>query len=176
MWVSRLSMTRVGTRSTVILIGSCCLVGCDPVRTTRQVVTLTVLAANSEEPVANAHVRLKEDFDRQTHTYPDTASREEWEAHARRNWAESPWFSAKSNDTGQTTLHVEYTALDRTRGDQPPTYRDWVTGKPFLVDITENEARSERLSVVMSSGNVIHGDTFTVRIDDVQAPVYIPSR
>ena len=153
------------------------LTGCDPVRTTRQGVTLRLVNSDTKAPIANARVRLKDDFDRQDHTYPNTASQEEWEVHARRNWEQAPWFVGTTDANGTTTVNIEYTALDRTRGDvAPANSRDWVTGKPFLVEISVDERPTRVLSVELKSGNVVADSDIVLRVDAVESPVYIPTQ
>ena len=147
-------------------------VGCDPVRTTQQTVRLTVFVGDPNSPIVNAHVLLKDDFDGRNHIYPDTASQEEWHKHARSNWEQSDWFSGETNEAGEAVINITYTAIDGTRGNRtPPANRDWVTGKSFLVKLHD-----EQVSVMMTNGTVVAGNTFGVRVEDVSNPKYVPTQ
>jgi hypothetical protein len=152
------------------------LAGCDPVRTTRQTVTLTVLDSQSGEGIASADVRLKDDFDRRDHTSPDTATEEEWEVHARQSWKQAPWFHGQTDKKGSATVNVEYTTLDKNRGNVVPDSRDRVSGKPFLVDISAVDTLKRTFSIIMTPGEVATNLGVSVRVDDVQAPTYIPTQ
>jgi hypothetical protein len=172
--------SRMSVRSDVaMLAGAACIMiaGCDPVRTTRQTVVLSVLDSDSESPVTSARVRLKDDFDRQEHTFPDTATKEEWEAHARRNWEQREWFDANTDHQGSATVNIEYTALDRTRGNvPPPDTRDWVTDAPFLVAVTVDGKPPRLISIELTPGNAVADSEIILRVEAVKSPVYIPTK
>ena len=162
----------------LLAITSCfILTGCDTVRSTRQTVTLKVLNTESGDAIANADVRLKNDFDRQEHTWPHTATEDEWYAHARKNWEQAEWFHAKTDENGSATVNTEYTALDGTRGNVVPLEsRDWVTGEPFLVEISADQMPLRTVSIEMTPGNNVADSGVSIRVDDVRPPTYIPTQ
>lgn len=155
----------------ITLLACTLLSGCDPVRTTRQTVSLTVLDSESGEAITGAGIRLKNDFDRQEHDWPNTATEEEWESHARKNWEQAEWFHATTDENGSGTVVIEYTALKMTReNDMPPRSRDWVTNEPYLVEVSVSTARIALLSIEMIPGKKISGSGILIRIDDIRAP------
>jgi len=86
--------------------------GCnDPVRTTVHLVRFVVTSAISAQPVTDAEVSLRYDYDRNV---PPGESRPQ---------AERPdyeRFSGKTDARGQADIPVQWTVLDRSLGPTPP--------------------------------------------------------
>jgi hypothetical protein len=123
-------------------------------------------------------VLLKLDFDAAYPLSEETLQpAEEWHAHRRNVWKQDPWFRGITRNHGQVEIDVEYTVEDRSRGDTPSADRDWVTGKPYLVKVENDQALKEELSVVVKSGQSSKGKSLSVTVIEVQAPRYVePTR
>jgi hypothetical protein len=109
-----------------VLLITCTLlaVGCDPVRTTSQTVSLRVSKTTSGEAVGNAQVSVKYDYETAEPLSKETRQRpKEWHQHMREVWDGSPWFEAVTDKQGAATLNVVYTGIDRTWGSTPPAER-----------------------------------------------------
>jgi hypothetical protein len=158
------------------------VLGCgDPVRTTDQQVCLQVLDSASREPVDGIELFLKDDFES---TYPrqDTSlTPENWEYH-KAVWERQPWFRGATDKSGKVCIVMRYTALDRSRGDKPPAWRDFVRGKPYLVRIKKpewnrpGEPSEERVSLLMEPGASAGGKTVSVTLLELQEPQYVEAR
>jgi hypothetical protein len=139
--------------------------GCigDPVRTTAQAVHLHVATSATGDPVDNARVSLKWDYDGNV---PPGERRPE---------AERPtyeWFSSTTGEAGETIIPVSWTMLDRSLGQQPPAWRDQVAGEAYLVRVEKNQVE-EVHSLVIKPGAQVKGRTFTVRVVGVGEPRYV---
>jgi hypothetical protein len=135
-----------------------------------------VVSFPSGQPAVGAEVRLKNDFDREAHTYPDTDSPEAWHKHMREFWDQCPWFSDVTDKDGQAAVCIKYTALDRSWCSKPPASRDWVSGRPFLVKVKQGSMPEEELSVLMKPGESLTGKVFAVTVLEVQQPKYVPTQ
>jgi hypothetical protein len=103
--------------------------------------------------------------------------------HHKNYWDQLPWFTGDSDEDGKTTIIVEYTALDRSHGVKPPAWRDWVTGRRFMVrakkwrmpgDLTEaNKSPEETMSLWMRPGESVTGKTLNVTVLEIQEPRYV---
>jgi hypothetical protein len=147
-----------------------CSLGCDPVRTVSQKVQLQILDAEADSPVSDVAIRLKEDFDPATVADEDR-SKEEWEQHQREVWEQSPWHTGKTDANGVATVEVVHTAIDRSRGKEPPAERDIVSGRTYLVEI--EDADVHRLEIKKDS-RAIAGSVEVV-ILNVAEPEYQPT-
>ena len=158
------------------------LVGCDPVRTTSQLVGLQVVDSASGQPVVGAQVSLKYDFDtaepaskKTFEAYSDETdvAPEVWHEHKRKVWEQRPWLRGVTNKDGEADFEVEYTEVDRSRGAKPPARRDRVTGRPFLVKVNAGEMPEEEMTVLMKPGESVKGKSFSVSVIDIQPPRYV---
>jgi hypothetical protein len=140
------------------------VVGCgDPVKTTSQSVRLRVVDLTSGKPVAGASVSLKLDY-LTPHPQSDEVR------------GYDPWFHSVTAGDGQADIAVEYTALDRSWGANPPAGRDWVTGKPYLVRVEKDQTPEEESSVVMKVGGSVKGKAFTVIVIRIKKPRYTETK
>jgi hypothetical protein len=156
------------------IANSLLITGCDPVRTTTQTLHLRVTDSASGNPVADATVRLKYDFERgyplsqETLKPPDV-----WHEERRKFWEQAPASRSVTDEDGRAEIEIKRTVLDRTRGAKPPASRDTITGKPYLLRLAKGEAPEEELSVMMTLGESVKGMSFTVTVMDIQQPRYI---
>ncbi len=138
--------------------------GCDPVRTTSQNVLLEVFNSNSGQPLSGVQVSLKYDYER--NVPPAQRDPDEIEHSTYK------WFSNVTDQHGQAGVDVQWTAIDRTIGPKPPSWRDWVTGKAYLIRL-EKDQQHEESSLVIRTGASVHGDLFTVNVLEIQRPYYV---
>ena len=87
-------------------------------------------------------------------------------------WESDPWYEGSTNALGKAVLNLVVHALDRTKGSEPPAFRDWVSNREYLVRLQTKDAQDE-LRVVMKPGTASGGRRYTVRIEAVQKPVYL---
>jgi len=136
-----------------------------------------VVDSASGKPVAYADVSLKYDFETAEPLSKETRQPpEEWHKHMREFWEQFPWFRSGTDKDGQAEIEVEYTGLDRSRGDKPPADGDEVTGQPYLVRVKQDQTPEEESSVLMKPGVPVKGKSFTVTVIDIQAPRYVETK
>mgnify|MGYP002388364544 CR=1 FL=1 len=123
--------------------------GCDPTRTTSQIVGLRISNSSTGEPVANAQVALKE-------------LREH-----------SPWFEGKTNKNGLVEIKVTFSALDRSRGPTPSSESDFVTNNLFVIRVNRGNDLDEEVRLIMKPGNSLAGHSITAAVTSIEAPRYI---
>lgn len=170
------AMRSLGLVSLVLLVFGILVVGCDPVRTTKQTLRIQVLDLRSGMPLAGARLEVKEDFDGGQASLPierrltGAKLRE-----AREFWDGLPWSTCTTDYEGNAECSIVQTMLDRTRGQVPPRNRDNVTDVPFLIRIHPGNASEEALSIRMSPGHHVEGTCFRVDVLGVQKPEYIPT-
>lgn len=151
------------------------VVGCDPVRTTSQVVRLQVVDAGAGQPVAGAQVSLAFDeaaarpLSKETELTP-----QEWKK--RIEAYQRPGFQSFTNKQGQADIDAKFTSLDRTSGSKPPSGRDFVTGHPYLIKVKAGEVPEEEMSLVMTISASVKGKSFTVTVLDIQGPRYVKTK
>ncbi len=157
-----------------IIFSSLFVVGCDPVRTTLQPIRLKVVDSASGKPVAGAQVLLKYDFET-AQPLPNETDQpaEEWHKHKREIWEQQSWIRGITDKDGQTDIAVKYTVIDRSRGSNPPAWRDWVTDKPFLIRVKESQSPEEESSLLMKPGESMKGKSYTVTVIEIQEPRYV---
>lgn len=159
------------------IISSLFATGCDPVRTTSQTLHLRVTDSASGNPVADAKLRVKYDFERADLLLQETRNPPEvWHAEGFEFWQRFPWSPGVTDKDGQAEIGVKYTVIDRTRGARPPASRDWITGKPYLLKLAKGESPEEELSVLMKPGESVKGKSFTVTVIDIQQPRYVETK
>jgi hypothetical protein len=141
--------------------------GCEPVRTTAQVIRLRLTSSASGQPAPSARVELKCDYRRDTPQAKQTQHLQKW-------WNEKPWHSALTAKDGQGDVAVKYSSVDRTWGSNPPPSAERVVGKPYLVRITGNGGHEE-FSVIMQSDASVKGRHFSVSVLEIREPKYIDS-
>jgi hypothetical protein len=165
-------MARLAKYLSLATIAIACL-GCDPVRTASQPITVQIVDSSTGNNLSDAQVRIKLDFDRAHPLSEETQTpAEEWHKHRREFWEQSPWYSGTTGANGEARIVVENTSLDRTRGAEPPPMRDVITGEPYLIRVVPNGGREETLSVVMQQGAHADGKQYTVRVIDIGKPSY----
>lgn len=160
----------------LLVVAAVFLAGCgDPVRTTLQPVLLKVSSSVSGEPVADAHVLLKYDYER-ARPMANEKSSEVWHWHSMKEfWDRSPWASGVTDNRGQVSIGVRYTVLDRTWGAKPPPWRDEVSGRPFLIKL-KTAKEEEEASLLMRPGTSVRGKTFYVEVLEIHQPYYVDTK
>jgi hypothetical protein len=168
------------------VIWSLFAVGCgDPVRTTVQLVSLRLVDSRSSQPIAGAQLLLKEAFEAGEPRPEAGLTPEEWR-HYKSNWDRFPWFRGDSNEDGKASIVVEYTVRDRSKGAKLLAWRDWVTGKRFLVRVKKGQSPSvltkadespeEKVSLWMEPGESVRGRTVAVTVLEIQEPWYVETK
>jgi|SRR5262245_43445823 len=157
-----------------LLCITCCpfAVGCfpgDPVRTTRQTISLRVVASAPGASIAGIRVQIKYDFRRDEEVTRRLS--EDLRKNQQEGWDRQPWISCVTNRDGQVDATVVVTALDRTRGEKPPPDRD-LRGTPYLVKVIEAQGSEEVLSIVMKPGEFVRGTRFMVSVLEIHDPIY----
>lgn len=159
----------------------CCLLaaGCDPCRTSSQVVRLQIVDSPSGQPLEGKKVSLKYDYFTAAELLPpkhmeQVMSPEEWDEHMYRDALDgSVWHVSSTDGHGQADFDVEVISIDRTRGSKPPSWRNFVTGAPYLVRVEEGLLPEEELTVVMQPGASVKGKAYAVTVIDIQEPRYV---
>ena len=161
--------------ASVILVaaGTLSLSGCDPVRTTRQSITIEVKDSRGM-PVRDAKIRIKESWESWKSWTPEGVKggdssfyRDRWESEF------VPWIEGLTNDQGKAVLNFDVTALDATKGREPPRKRDWVSNSEYIVRIYNSKDAVDELLVVMKPGTISRGKRYTVRIESIGKPRYV---
>ncbi len=161
-------------KACVILVaaGILNLSGCDPVRTTSQNITIAVEDGQGL-PVPDAKVRAKESWE-SWQSWTPGGFKEGEKSYFRERWESDfvPWLEGLTNAEGKAVLKLDVTALDETRGSEPPARRDIVSNREYIVRLQTRDAEDELL-VVMRPGTVSSGKRYTVRIEAIEKPRYV---
>ena len=64
------------------------------------------------------------------------------------------------------------TALDGTKGSEPPAKRDWISSREYIVKLRTKDADDELL-VAMKPGTIEKGKRYTVKIEAIEKPRYV---
>jgi hypothetical protein len=83
-----------------------------------------------------------------------------------------PWQDGLTNAQGKAVLELVVTALDGTKGREPPAKRDWVSNREYIVKLQTKDAEDELLAV-MKPGTISKGKRYTVRIEAIEKPRYV---
>jgi hypothetical protein len=148
--------------------------GCDPVRTITHNVTVAVVDEKGL-PAPDVNVSMKESWE----------SWQSWgrgveeadKAYYRQQWASDfvPWLKGVTNAQGNAVIKITITALDRTRGNEPPAKRDTVSNREYIIKLQRQNVQDE-LRLVMEPGASVKGKSYTVTVIDIQKPRYVPTR
>lgn len=151
------------------------LCGCDPVRTTSQRITIAVEDGRGL-PVPDARVRMKESWE-SWQSWTPGGFKEGEKASYRERWESDfvPWLEGLTNAQGKAVLESVETALDGTKGSEPPAKRDWVLNREYIVKVQTKDAEDELL-VEMKPGTISKGKRFTVKIEAIEKPRYVRGR
>jgi hypothetical protein len=162
-------------RKTAILLcifWSLSIVGCDPVRTKRQIVKFRVVDSVSGSPVGGGLVQLKVDFDR-GHAMAKTRWVDEQDRRDTREWWDKlPWITCVTDGEGQGEAAIVKTSIDRTIGRTPPRERD-ETGSPYLIKVKRAQGQEELLQLLLKVGEVAKGEHFSITVVQIDKPVYV---
>jgi len=160
-------------RSIILAIGIVSLSGCDrdPVRTIAHNLTVAVVDEQGS-PVPDVDVTMKESWE----SWQSWGSRVEEadKAYYRQLWASDfvPWLKGVINAQGNAVITIRITALDRTRGNQPPAERDTVSDREYIIKLQRQNVQDE-LRLVMKPGASVKGKSYTVTVIDIQKPRYV---
>jgi hypothetical protein len=149
------------------------LSGCDPVRTITHNVTLKVVDAHGS-PISGVNVAIKESWE-SWQTWGG-AAKEADKAYYRERWASDfvPWLKAVTDAQGRAVITIRITALDWTKGNQPPPSRDTVSNREYLIRL-EGQNGQDDLRLVMKPGAAVKGSSYTVTVGDIEKPRYVPT-
>lgn len=163
----------LGGKACVVLLvtGMLNLCSCDPVRTTSQGITIAVEDGQGC-PVPDAKISIKESW-KSWQSWEPGGVKDVDRAFYRAQWESEPWLDGLTNTQGKAVLRFEATALDWTKGDEPPAKRDWVTNREYLFKVQTKDA-DEELFAVMKAGTVSQGKRFTMRIEAIEKSRYVP--
>jgi uncharacterized protein YeaO (DUF488 family) len=156
--------------SLALAVGIACLSGCDPVRTITHDVTIAVSDAQGL-PARDLKVSMKESWE-SWRTWGSGVSKND-EAHCRQVWAGDfvPWRQGTTNAQGRVIITVEVTAIDSTRGNEPPACRDTVSNREFIIKLQGQNVQDE-VRLLMKPGASAKGKSHTVAFIDIEKPHY----
>lgn len=148
------------------------LSGCDRVRTTSQKIIIQV-KNDKGLPATEVKVRMKESWESWKTWLPGEIKKEN-EAFYRERWESEfvPWLEASTDAQGKATLKYVVTAIDETTGDIPPTRRDWIANREYIVQIKSDD-REDQVNVEMTPGTTSTGQHFTLDIEAIEDPEYV---
>lgn len=170
---SRLQPFRFGAtlRLIILVTGLMGWWGCDPVRTIQHSVTMDV-TDNHGAPVPDMKVSMKESWESWQTRGGGTANAER--SYFYQRWKnEIPWLRGVTDTQGQAVIEIRTAALDWTKGNDPPTTRDWVSGREHVIRL-EGPKGQEDIRLVLTPGAVGTGQQYTVTIQDIEKPRYVP--
>jgi hypothetical protein len=148
--------------------------GCDPVRTITHSVTVAVVDEKGV-PAPNVNINMKESWE-SWQTWGRGFDETE-KAHYRQNWESDivPWRKGATNTQGRAVVVIEDTALDRTRGKEPPTNRDMVSNREYIIKLQGQNVQDE-VRLVMKPVASVKGKFYTLTVINIEKPRYIESR
>ena len=126
-------------------------------------------------PVSGVNVAIKESWESwQTR---GGGIKEADKADYRQRWASDfvPWLKAVTDAQGRAVVTIRETALDWTKGNQPPPNRDWVSNREYLIKLQGKNGQDD-LRLVMKPGASAKGSSHTVTVIDIENPRYVPTR
>ena len=152
----------------ILATGMVGLSGCDPVRTIRQSVKVTVMDDHGL-PASDVKVSMKESWE----SWGEGVAESE-RSYYRQEWASDfvPWYEGVTNAQGKAAIAIEETALDRTRGSEPPANRDIVSSREYVVKLQGQNVQNA-MRVVMKPGAIGIGKQYTIRIEEIEKPRYV---
>ena len=164
----------LSSKSCVLFVAAGILIasGCDPVRTTSQRITIAVEDGRGL-PMPDAKVRIKESWE-SWQSWTPGGFKEGEKAFYRERWESDfvPWLEGLTNAQGKTVLESVVTALDWTKGSEPPAKRDWVSNREYIFKLQTKDAEDELLAV-MKPGTISRGKRYTVKIEAIEKPRYV---
>lgn len=101
-----------------------------------------------------------------------TGTPESERAYFRRNWESRPWLEGVTDAQGEAVIRIESTAMDSTRGNEPPAKRDVVSNREHIIKLVREDVQDE-IRIVMKPGAVGAGKQYTVRIVAISSPRYV---
>jgi hypothetical protein len=171
---SKLHPVTIGSRSALMILAAGILVssGCDPVRTIRHHVIISVCDAE-RTPVSGVKVAIKESWE-SWQTWGTEDELAEDKAYFRREWESDfvPWREAVTDEQGEAVIRIEIGALDHTKGSEPPAKRDFVSNRQHIVKL-EGPNGQEEMLLVMKPGESVRGEHYVVRVVEIEKPVYV---
>ena len=155
-------------RSIILATGIVSLSGCDPVRTIRHNVTMAVVDEQGL-PAPDVKVSMKESWESW-----GGGVKEADKAYYRQEWESDlvPWLKGVTNTQGKALITITITAIDRTRGNEPPANRDTVSNCEYIIKL-QGQNVQDQMRVVMKPGASVKGKFYTVTVIDIQKPRYV---
>jgi hypothetical protein len=123
-------------------------------------------------PAPNVNVSMKESWE-SWQSWGDGVKEAE-KAHYEQVWASDfvPWLKGVSNTQGKAVITIRITALDGTRGNEPPPGRDNVSNREYIVKLQGQNVQDE-MRIVMKPGTCVKGRFYGVTVVDIQKPRYV---
>ena len=157
----------------ILAMGMTLSSGCDPVRTVQHNMVVTV-TDDKGLPAPNVKVRMKESWESWQSWEPGGFA-EDQKAFYRQRWESEfvPWYQGVTNAQGKAVLQITQGALDNTTGNTPPANRDIVSNREYLVKL-DGQSGQDEMRVMTTPDTVASGKRYSIRIDKIEAPVYVP--
>jgi len=168
-WHSILCDARL--RLVALAAGITFMTGCDPVRTISHDVRVHVVDDHGVA-VPNVTVSIKESWE-SWQSWGGKVAESEKDLYYRR-WESDyvPWYRGVTDAQGNAAIAVTFTALDHTKGNEPPANRDFVSNREFMVKLNGWNGQEE-LVVVMKPGAVARGKHYTIVVQEIEKPKYV---
>ncbi len=156
----------------IVAAGMSIFSGCDPVRTTNHNVRITVVDDRGL-PAPHVRVSIKESWESWQSWAPGGIAESD-KSFFRQRWESDfvPWREGVTNVEGEAVISVEITALDRTKGSEPPAIRDTISNREYIVKLQAQDAQDEIL-VVMTPGTTVNGKRYTAKVEAIEKPRYV---
>ena len=85
-----------------------------------------------------------------------------------------PWRDGVTNAEGKAVIPIVITALDHTRGREPPPNRDVVSNREYVIKL-QGQNKQDEMLVVMKPDEEVSGKRYSIRIDKIEKPIYVPT-
>jgi hypothetical protein len=82
------------------------------------------------------------------------------------------WDTGTTDGNGRVAVGIKYTSLDRSIGNTPPKSRDWVTGRPYVIEVGEGE-RKDVFHMALRPTELFHGKFFNLSVIAIGEPKYV---
>lgn len=145
-------------------------IGCDPVRRVQQTAVLQVTSLDSAVP---GYADVLSVSIRECHQ-PSKRDEELERFSPGRTEDMYPWTPSVETDAlGLARVTYGVTALDRSKGNTPPTRRYPLEGRLFRVRIQEKDGKVDELLLLMRQGETAKGLRHQVVVERVSNAVYV---
>ncbi len=150
----------------IFVVGIGLFLGCDPVRTTQQHITISVFDVNGL-PVPNATLNMKESWK----SWSGDELNESEKIFYRDRWESEfvPVLKGKTGLDGFAMLGSKVTAMDDSTNDIESIISRDITGREFLV-VVQSGGVQEEILLIAKPNSVGNGLAFTIKVEALPAP------